>query len=133
LNGVEVGSVNYNTIAWTDVVADFSKVDEVVIATNGTNPLFLIDNTQINVFAVPEPSTWAMMILGFCGLGFMAYRRKQNGPALRIALSTAQSRISDRLRAVFLLGICETVHIPVASTQARRYQTLPHAPEMPRP
>jgi hypothetical protein len=25
--------------------------------------------------AVPEPSTWAMMILGFCGLGFMAYRR----------------------------------------------------------
>jgi hypothetical protein len=26
--------------------------------------------------AVPEPSTWAMMILGFCGVGFMAYRRK---------------------------------------------------------
>ena len=26
--------------------------------------------------SVPEPSTWAMMILGFCGLGFMAYRKK---------------------------------------------------------
>ena len=26
--------------------------------------------------AVPEPSTWAMMILGFAGLGFRAYRRK---------------------------------------------------------
>ncbi len=26
--------------------------------------------------AVPEPSTWAMMILGFVGVGFMAYRRK---------------------------------------------------------
>lgn len=25
--------------------------------------------------AVPEPSTWAMMMLGFAGLGFMAYRR----------------------------------------------------------
>lgn len=25
-------------------------------------------------FAVPEPSTWAMMILGFAGLGFMGYR-----------------------------------------------------------
>jgi hypothetical protein len=24
----------------------------------------------------PEPSTWAMMILGFMGVGFMAYRRK---------------------------------------------------------
>jgi hypothetical protein len=30
----------------------------------------------LGVSAVPEPSTWAMMILGFCGLGFMAYRRK---------------------------------------------------------
>jgi hypothetical protein len=37
------------------------------------------------VAAVPEPSTWAMMILGFCGLGFMAYRRKQSGPTLRVA------------------------------------------------
>jgi hypothetical protein len=25
---------------------------------------------------VPEPSTWAMMILGFAGIGFIAYRRK---------------------------------------------------------
>jgi hypothetical protein len=30
----------------------------------------------LQVAAVPEPSTWAMMILGFCGVGFMAYRRK---------------------------------------------------------
>ncbi|MBR0689294.1 PEP-CTERM sorting domain-containing protein [Bradyrhizobium manausense] len=28
------------------------------------------------VAAVPEPSTWAMMMLGFAGVGFMAYRRK---------------------------------------------------------
>jgi hypothetical protein len=26
--------------------------------------------------SVPEPSTWAMMILGFLGIGFAAYRRK---------------------------------------------------------
>ena len=32
--------------------------------------------------AVPEPSTWAMMLLGFCGLGFAAYRKKV---ALRFA------------------------------------------------
>jgi hypothetical protein len=30
---------------------------------------------------VPEPSTWAMMILGFAGVGFMTYRRKSK-PAL---------------------------------------------------
>jgi hypothetical protein len=33
---------------------------------------------------VPEPATWAMMILGFFGVGFMAYRRK-NQTALRLA------------------------------------------------
>jgi hypothetical protein len=25
------------------------------------------------VTPIPEPSTWAMMLLGFVGLGFMAY------------------------------------------------------------
>jgi hypothetical protein len=34
-----------------------------------------------NVSAVPEPSTWAMLLLGFGGVGFMAYRRKSK-PAL---------------------------------------------------
>jgi hypothetical protein len=29
------------------------------------------------VAAVPEPSTWAMLILGFAGVGFMAYRRRK--------------------------------------------------------
>jgi hypothetical protein len=40
---------------------------------------------KLTIAAVPEPSTWAMMILGFLGLGFMAYRRRHNGPALRLA------------------------------------------------
>jgi hypothetical protein len=26
--------------------------------------------------AVPEPSTWAMLILGFAGIGYMTYRRR---------------------------------------------------------
>lgn len=39
----------------------------------------------VNISAVPEPSTWVMMILGFFGVGYMAYRRKQDGPALRVA------------------------------------------------
>ena len=25
--------------------------------------------------AVPEPSTWAMMLIGFAGLGYAAYRK----------------------------------------------------------
>ena len=37
------------------------------------------------VAAVPETSTWAMMVVGFLGVGFIAYRRKQKGPQLRLA------------------------------------------------
>ena len=29
-------------------------------------------------FGVPEPSTWAMMLLGFAGIGVVAYRRKSS-------------------------------------------------------
>jgi hypothetical protein len=41
-------------------------------------------NAQALTSAVPEPSTWAMMLLGFAGVGFMAYRRKSK-PALMAA------------------------------------------------
>jgi hypothetical protein len=34
----------------------------------------------VNVTAVPESSTWAMMIIGFLGVGFLAYRRNHNQP-----------------------------------------------------
>ncbi len=30
---------------------------------------------------VPEPSTWAMMMLGFAGLGFAGYRRSRKAAA----------------------------------------------------
>jgi hypothetical protein len=43
---------------------------------------FVVDN--VSVTAVPEASTWAMMILGFAGVGFMAYRRRNQG-VLRVA------------------------------------------------
>ena len=34
--------------------------------------------------AVPEPSTWAMMALGFAGLGYAAFRRNTKGRVLAI-------------------------------------------------
>ena len=48
-------------------------------ATTGSG----FQNTGLNlsISAVPEPSTWAMMILGFVGIGFMTYRL-QSKPAL---------------------------------------------------
>jgi hypothetical protein len=37
------------------------------------------------VAAVPEPSTWAMMILGFAGVGYLTYRRRNQAAAFRVA------------------------------------------------
>jgi hypothetical protein len=49
-----------------------------------TTPNTAIDASAAIASAVPETSTWAMMVLGFLGVGFLTYRRKQNGPALRL-------------------------------------------------
>jgi len=43
--------------------------------TSNAGDYFLMDNVQLSS-AVPEPSTWAMLILGFAGVGYMAYRRR---------------------------------------------------------
>jgi hypothetical protein len=45
-------------------------------------------SSTINAFefdmgsSVPEPSTWAMMMLGFVGLGYAAFRRSAKAHAL---------------------------------------------------
>lgn len=36
-----------------------------------------------NTGGVPEPSTWAMMVLGFLGLGLVAYRRRGIGSGMQ--------------------------------------------------
>ncbi|MES2193624.1 MAG: PEPxxWA-CTERM sorting domain-containing protein [Pseudomonadota bacterium] len=46
-------------------------------------PWIMVSEVEFTA-AVPEPSTWIMMIAGFAGVGFMAYRRK-NKPALAVA------------------------------------------------
>jgi hypothetical protein len=64
-----------------------SPVDLGVISGPASLEIFYADRAQVaavldlslsgaTVSAVPEPSTWAMMILGFFGIGFIAYRRK---------------------------------------------------------
>jgi PEP-CTERM motif len=35
------------------------------------------DTVTFGVATVPEPSTWAMLILGFCGVGFMTFRKEK--------------------------------------------------------
>lgn len=79
---VSVGSNGNQFDLNTNAYILFSDLtfNKVVLSSSGNS--FEFDN--IHVGGVPEPATWAMMILGFIGVGFMAYRRKPGGN-LRIA------------------------------------------------
>ena len=50
------------------------------------SPLSVAIDVTSSVAAVPEASTWAMMLLGFGGLGFMSYRRSQRKGGLSFRL-----------------------------------------------
>jgi len=39
---------------------------------------------SLGTTGAPEPSTWAMMVIGFAGLGYAAFRRNSKGRALAI-------------------------------------------------
>jgi hypothetical protein len=54
----------------------FSLTERYVLTTTGAGTA----NSTINISSgVPEPSTWAMMILGFLGMGCIGYRRGKKG------------------------------------------------------
>jgi PEP-CTERM motif len=100
LNGAIVVAGNNGTLVLIDTNGIIST-----IATGGTrldytaadqtNGSLLIDSADLiyrlncpgcsigspPVTAVPEPSTWAMMILGFAGVGFMGYSRRKSALA----------------------------------------------------
>ncbi len=54
-----------------------------VFAATGNQTLLWAPEPGITPFiAIPEPSTWAMMLVGFAGLGFAGYRRVKAKAAL---------------------------------------------------
>jgi hypothetical protein len=88
---VDYGGISFSTVfsGNFNLYYDAGNTHNWVIASVN-NPGFADGLNQINfqvtpaVAAVPEPSTWAMMILGFLGIGFLSYRRK-SGANLRLA------------------------------------------------
>jgi hypothetical protein len=60
----------------------------------------------MDFIAAPEPSTWAMMIFGFAGLGFAASRRRQDTgrrrKRLRMALNKTGRRVSAPAAVLWL-------------------------------
>jgi hypothetical protein len=72
------GSIHTGTFATTGTVISIQELT-LVGPFFPTRFDFAIDNVKFDgpvAGGVPEPSTWAMMILGFAGIGLMAYRRR---------------------------------------------------------
>jgi hypothetical protein len=70
------GSLNnfFNVTAWAD---PYIYIDPLFAGGNQFSLLISDGIGNTSVSSVPEVSTWAMMILGFAGVGFMSYRRKK--------------------------------------------------------
>jgi PEP-CTERM motif len=85
--GTTIGDVYEVSFAATD---DGSLNTYSALSTNGNTTGTGGNGIDILVYAqaappnlnAPEPSTWAMMILGFAGMGFVAYRKAKRAPAL---------------------------------------------------
>jgi PEP-CTERM motif len=75
VSGPDVAS---NYLAWFNT-------DDGFFLNKGIDP-FPFDNAlQMEVDAVPEPSTWAMMLLGFTGFGYAGYRKSKGAPRNHLA------------------------------------------------
>jgi hypothetical protein len=81
-------AINFDNTAQTFNYAGGSftlTVLDLNVPAGQQNTSVALTGTIQSVAAVPEPSTWAMMILGFAGVGFMAYRRRNQSASLRAA------------------------------------------------
>ena len=102
----DLGSVNGNesyqvllngTQIYTNTTSsgqNFLSISAIGTLLSGANTLEFVGLSQndstvfldnVSVAAVPEASTWVMIILGFAGLGFVTHRRRQGGSAVAIA------------------------------------------------
>lgn len=57
------------------ITSFFDVFVDVTLETPSGAPVKSVSLPEITLVAVPEPSTWGMLLAGFAGLGFFGYRR----------------------------------------------------------
>jgi PEP-CTERM motif len=87
---VDGSNVQHGYIDNSGVFTSFDPSGSVNTTINGLNDkgdiagFFTDNNDDVVGFVgtpVPEPATWAMMLLGFAGFGFLGYRKVRRGTA----------------------------------------------------
>jgi len=90
--GEDFDSYNFVFFPYPDVVGDYFtgelarrryRLRWLLSGGRGRRITEVTGTLSISLATVPEPSTWAMMLLGFAGLGFVSYRRTRKASAPR--------------------------------------------------
>jgi hypothetical protein len=67
---------------WTTALTELLGPGDYFVEITGKNNVKLLGvGGSVITTGVPEPSTWAMLALGFAGLGYAAFRRNAKGRA----------------------------------------------------
>jgi hypothetical protein len=96
----------------------------------GPNMDLTIDGAGVFVFgsAVPEPSIWAMMLVGFAGLAFAGYRSRRRYAAATMSRATSGIKYDEgRSGANYGLNQGQTVDETGPDGRTRRVRILPPA------
>jgi PEP-CTERM motif len=84
INGVQVLAEDFVADSVINLGSSFGPNIDLTIVSYGSGDFVLGG-------AVPEPSTWAMLLLGFAGLGFVGYRKRPGAKPQRHEASTRQA------------------------------------------
>ena len=79
-DGSTASNINWTLYSGTFVAGSTITTLSFDTKVGGNNGGILLD--AVSVSAVPELSTWVMMLMGFAGIGMMAYRRARKASSI---------------------------------------------------
>src|SRR5262245_27635977 len=86
-----------SSLSWSiGSFGQFSSLSQLFSGPNSFDVFLHTDQGQwaANVAAVPEPSTWAMVLLGFAGMGFLVYRNSRSNEDAAVAKNCTTSALA---------------------------------------
>jgi len=81
-----VGSTGSVTLATLKLDGGAGSPTYYLVFSGTSKAALSVGGTVSTSPAVPEPATWSMMLLGFAGLGYAAFRRNAKGGAFTAAI-----------------------------------------------
>ena len=85
ITGLTLAALTPVTFGTTSDYVEISGLGTITGASFSTTfNSFEVDNLEVAT-AIPEASTWAMMLLGFAGVGFLSYRNRSRRFSFRMA------------------------------------------------